>query len=225
VHLVDGRLARTSRDGARGGAAGVAQDYGDLAEGLLALYQATADPHWLELSGALLDTAVARFVRPDGGFYDTADDAEALVRRPWDPTDNVTPAGQSAIAGALLTYSALVGSDRHRAQAEAVLGVVSWLGPKQPRFLGWACAVAEAALAGPLQIAVVGEDGDGPLTAAARRVTSPGAVVVSGAPDADRSPLLAQRPLVGGAAAAYVCRGFVCDLPATTPQELAQRAQ
>ncbi|MCU1688645.1 MAG: hypothetical protein JWN20_573 [Jatrophihabitantaceae bacterium] len=225
LHLVDGRLARTSRDGQRGNAAGVAQDYGDLAEGLLALYQATAEPRWLEVAGQLLDTAVDRFDRPDGGYFDTADDADQLVRRPWDPTDNVSPSGQNALAGALLTYSALVGSDRHRELAVGVLGTVSWLGPKQPRFLGWGCAVAEAALAGPLQIAVVGEGGSGPLTAAARAITSPGAVVVSASPDAAGSPLLALRPLVGGAPAAYVCRGFVCDLPVTTPEDLRRTAK
>ena len=225
VHLVDGRLSRTSRDGRRGSAAGVAQDYGDLAEGLLVLYQATVDAQWLAVAGQLLDVAVERFARPAGGYFDTADDAEQLVRRPWDPTDNVTPAGQNALAGALLTYSALAGSDRHRALAEGVLGAVSWLGPSQPRFLGWGCAVAEAALAGPLQIAVVGEGGAGPLTAAARAITSPGAVVVSGEPDGPGSPLLALRPLVAGQPAAYACRGFVCDLPATTPEGLRRSAQ
>jgi uncharacterized protein YyaL (SSP411 family) len=34
-------------------------------------------------------------------------------------------------------------------------------------------------------------------------------------------PLLAGRPLVDGRAAAYVCRGFVCDRPSTDPAALA----
>jgi uncharacterized protein YyaL (SSP411 family) len=37
----------------------------------------------------------------------------------------------------------------------------------------------------------------------------------------DSSPLLAGRPRVGGADAAYVCRGRVCDLPVTGATELA----
>jgi uncharacterized protein YyaL (SSP411 family) len=72
--------------------------------------------------------------------------------------------------------------------------------------------VAEAALAGPLQVAVVG---GGELVGTARRGTSPGLVVVAGEPDRPGVPLLAERPLVGGQAAAYVCRGFVCDRPST----------
>jgi hypothetical protein len=46
-------------------------------------------------------------------------------------------------------------------------------------------------------------------------------VLVHGEPDAVGVPLLAGRPLVDGRAAAYVCRGFVCDRPVTTPAELA----
>jgi uncharacterized protein len=76
---------------------------------------------------------------------------------------------------------------------------------------------------GPLQVAVVGADGDpgrDELLAHARRLAAGGTVVVPGRPAAEGVPLLADRPLVDGAAAAYVCRGFVCDRPATTLEEL-----
>ena len=91
----------------------------------------------------------------------------------------------------------------------------------EPRFAGWSLAVAEAVAAGPLQVAVVG-DGPGAeaLASVARQSGSPGMVVVHGMPDAAGVPLLADRPLVEGAAAAYVCRGFVCDRPVTSPDEL-----
>jgi uncharacterized protein YyaL (SSP411 family) len=227
VHVVDGRLRRTSRDGAVGDARAVAEDYGDLAEGLLALHQATSSPRWLCEAGALLDFALAQFADGSGGFFDTGDDAEKLVRRPKDPTDNATPSGSSALAHALLTYAALTGSYEHRQAAEDALRIVSELGTRQPRFLGWALAGAEGLVAGPVQVAVVGEPDGGELTAAAWSHRPPGAVVVSGEPDADGVPLLAGRPLVQGKAAAYVCRGMLCDLPVTTADDLvrALRAQ
>jgi hypothetical protein len=78
--------------------------------------------------------------------------------------------------------------------------------------------VAEAWLAGPVQVAVVGTGAlAADLRAAAVAGVAGGAVVLAGDPDA---PLLAGRPLVGGAAAAYVCRGFVCDRPVTTVDAL-----
>ncbi len=70
-------------------------------------------------------------------------------------------------------------------------------------------------------MAVVGEgSGAQALVDRARAATSPGMVVVHGMPDAPGVPLLAERPLVAGQPAAYVCRGFVCDTPVTTPDAL-----
>ena len=221
VHVVDGRLRRTSRDGVVGAALAVAEDYGDLAEGLLALHQATGEARWLEEAGRLFDVAIARFRADDGGFFDTGDDAEALVRRPRDVTDNAAPSGSSALAGALVAYSALTGSVTHRTFAEQALGVVAETASQQPRFFGWALAAAEALVAGPLQIALVGGDRD--LETAAWAGRPGGAVVVAGDPDSAGVPLLAGRPLVGDRAAAYVCRGMVCDLPVTTAADLTAR--
>jgi uncharacterized protein YyaL (SSP411 family) len=201
-----------SRDGAVGTPAGVLEDHADVAEGLLALHQATGARRWLDLAGRLLDSAVAHFDDGNGGFYDTADDAERLVRRPQDPTDNATPSGLAALAGALTTYAALTANTAHRDVAERALGAVAPVVARFPRFAGWAAAVGEALVAGPLEVAVVGSD---ELAAVARLTTSPGAVVVCGGD----SPLLDGRP----PGAAYVCRGFVCAAPITEPAALGDR--
>jgi hypothetical protein len=203
-----------------GAAAGVLEDYGDVADGLLALHQATADPQWLTAAGELLDVGLTHFRDGQGGFYDTADDAQTLVRRPKDPTDNAAPSGTSAMIASLLAYSALTGSPAHRTAAEEALRQVAGLAVSQPRFFGWTLAAAAALADGPVQVAVVGEPEGGPLTATAWRLRPPGAVVVAGAPDATDIPLLADRPLVGGRPAAYVCRGMVCDLPVTDVADL-----
>jgi uncharacterized protein len=226
VHLIDGRLRRTSRDGVAGGAPGILEDYADLAEGLLALHQVDTSTRWLVAAGELLETALARFVEVDGDdvtVHDTADDAERLIRRPWDPTDNATPSGHSALSGALTTFGALTGSARHLESAGALLRQIAPIARQHPRFAGWSLAVGEALADGPRQIAVVGEAGAGPLTDTARRERGPGAVVVSGDPDQAGLDLLADRPLVEGRPSAYVCRGMVCDLPVTTPEELTRQ--
>jgi uncharacterized protein YyaL (SSP411 family) len=232
LHWHDGRLLRTSRGGRPGRNAAVLEDYGNVAEGLLALYSVTGDPRRVGGAGALLDVVLEHFAAPGGGFYDTADDAETLVRRPLDPTDNATPSGSSAVAGALLSYAALTGSERHRAAAEAALATVTPLIARHARFVGQAAAVGEALLAGPAEVAIVGR---GPDADALRRTawlaTSPGAVVAfpppPDHPDPDAMaahagdvPLLADRPLVDGRPAAYVCRNFTCAAPVTDPAAL-----
>jgi uncharacterized protein YyaL (SSP411 family) len=215
-----------SRNGTAGRHAGVLEDYACVAHGLLVLLSATGDPAWLSTAGSLLDEALGRFAADDGGFYDTAEDAEVLVSRPRDPSDNASPSGQSALVHALLGYAAVTGSGRHRDAAEAALRTVRTLAERVPRFAGWSLAAAEAAVTGPLEVAVVGEPADPARTAlevAARTSPSPGMVVVVGAPgsaDDTAVPLLAGRGLVGGRAAAYVCRGMVCDRPVTEAADL-----
>ncbi|MUN39913.1 thioredoxin domain-containing protein [Actinomadura litoris] len=223
VHMRDGRLVRTSRDGVAGANSGVLEDYADVAEGLLALHAVTGDAAHVRRAGGLLDTVLERFGDGSGGFYDTADDAERLFRRPQDPTDNATPSGQFAAAGALLSLAALTGSERHREAAVAALGPVGPLAGEHARFAGWGLAVAEALVTGPAEIAVVGARDDArtrDLHRAALLAVAPGAVVSVGEPGAGDVPLLEGRGLVDGAPAAYVCRGFTCRLPVTAPADL-----
>ncbi|MEN3300704.1 thioredoxin domain-containing protein [Pseudonocardia sp.] len=229
LHVVEGRVRRSSRDGTVGTAAGVLEDHAYLADALLALHQATGDPQRLAEATRILDLALARFADPDrpGTFFDTADDAEALLHRPREFTDNATPSGASALCNALLTASVLTEPEagaRYREAAEAGLATVGGIAGKHPRFAGHWLTAAEAMVSGPLQVALVGPVGDPEreaLLAQARLLAPGGAVVVPGEPDAAGVPLLAGRPLLGSRPAAYVCRGFVCDLPATTPGDLA----
>ncbi|MEV4277010.1 thioredoxin domain-containing protein [Actinoplanes xinjiangensis] len=222
-HMVDGRLRRVSRDGVVGEPAGVLEDYGCVAEAFLAVHQLTGEARWLDLARRLLDVALARFGTGQGGFYDTADDAEKLLTRPADPTDNATPSGASAICAALVAYAALTGETSYREAADAALATLGPLIEGHPRFAGYAATVAEAALAGPFEIAVATPDPADPLVEAALRDAPGGSVIVVGAPDQPGVPLLADRPLIDGAATAYVCRGFVCDRPVTTPADLRAR--
>ncbi|WP_405732006.1 thioredoxin domain-containing protein [Streptomyces sp. NBC_00028] len=226
LHLDEhARLARTSKDGHVGANAGVLEDYADVAEGFLALTSVTGEGVWLEFAGFLLDHVLARFVDPESGaLFDTASDAEQLIRRPQDPTDNAVPSGWTAAAGALLSYAAQTGAEPHRTSAERALGVVKALGPRVPRFIGWGLAVAEALLDGPREVAVVGPAINDAATKALHRAallgTAPGAVVAVGVVGSDELPLLADRPLVGGEPAAYVCRNFTCDAPTTEVERL-----
>ena len=221
-----GRLSRTSRDGHPGRNDGVLSDYGGVAEGFIALFQATGDARWLEGAGQLIDVAIDHFGDGDGGFFDTADDAQVLVRRPRDPADSAEPSGWFAIANACVSYSALTGQPSYRSVAERALGVATLAAQRSPRAAGSGLSTASALLAGPLEIAVVGEPGAAD-TAALRRIafgsTSPGAVIAVGL--GGEVPLLRDRSLVDGGAAAYVCQGFVCQRPETSAQALAQLVQ
>ena len=224
VHLVDERLRRTSRDGRVGFTPAAADDLGDLADGLLTLHQVQPGDGWLGLAADLLDTARTHHRDESGGFYDAADDAEELIMRPRSPVDGAEPAGGSALAGAFLSYGALTGDPRPFDEAAAAVGTVAHLAERDPVMVGHALSVGVALLHGPVQVAVVGEQGADDETAAlvtaSWRSTAPGRVTVDGRPDDPAQPLLADRPTVDRHAAAYVCRRFVCDAPVTSVDAL-----
>lgn len=224
LHVVDGRLRRASLGGVVGDSAAILEDHAMLSTGLLALYQLTGEAAWLTRATDLLDTALAHFADREqpGRWFDTADDAERLMLRPADPLDGATPSGASSITEALLTAAHVVDgerAERYLRAADDALRAHSVLLERAPRSAGHWLAVAEAAVRGPLQIAVACDPSWSPLLAEARRLAPGGAVVVGG--DVDSSALLAGRDRVAGADAAYVCRGQVCDLPVTTAAELA----
>ncbi len=225
LHVVDGRLRRASLGGVVGDSAAILEDYAMLATGLLSLYQLTAEQTWLDHAAELLDVAVRHFADPDrpGRWFDTADDAEQLMVRPADPVDGATPSGASSIAEALLTAAHLVDADRAGRYGEAAATTLlahSALVARAPRSAGHWLAVAEAAVRGPLQVAVAIGDPASELLALARLLAPGGTVVVGGA--VDSMSLLAGRDRVRGSDAAYICRGRVCDLPVTSAAELAE---
>ncbi|HET9173067.1 MAG TPA: thioredoxin domain-containing protein [Actinospica sp.] len=142
VHLEDGRLVRTSRDGKASENPGVLEDYGCVAEGFVSLFTATGDRAWLTRAEALLDTIREQF-RKDGGLYDTAADAAPLYFRPSDPTDNANPSGTSAAAAAFAAYAQATGSEQALHDAHAALAPARALAAQAPRFAGYGLAVAE----------------------------------------------------------------------------------
>ncbi len=227
LHVVDGRLRRASLGGVVGDSAAILEDHAMLATGLLALHQLTAEAAWLTTATELLDTALLHFADPErpGRWFDTADDAERLMLRPADPLDGATPSGASSITEALLTAAHLVDGDRTELYLRAATDALtahSMLLERAPRSAGHWLAVAEAAVRGPLQIAVACDPSKperSELLAAARRLAPGGAIVVGG--EVDSSPLLVGRDRVAAADAAYVCRGRLCDLPVTRATELA----
>lgn len=223
VHLdADGRLHRTSRDGRVGEAHGVLEDYGAFAHACVVLLAVTGDASWFELSGRLLDRLLTHFVA-EGTFFDTADDADPLVWRPRDPTDNASPSGVSLAAEALTAYAAVSGSDRHRTAAGKALAASAGLAARAPRFAGRGLAVAETVLSGPLEIAVVGGPDERPeLVRTALRHAPWGSAVVGGEPGL-AVPLMDGRDRVDRLPTAYVCHRFTCKLPVTSPDDLREQ--
>jgi hypothetical protein len=221
----DGRLRRSWKDG-RAVHGGVLEDHADLAEGLLALYMATFEERWFLAAQELAEAILVRFADPAGGWFDTAADHETLVARPKSTTDNATPSGGAMSATVLLRLAALTGDGRYRSAAEAALAAVAPLAGRYPGGFGQWLVAADLAVYPIDEVAIIGEprdQGRASLLAVVRGGFRPGVVIaVAGPATATDSavPLLRDRPSIDGQASAYVCRGFACLRPTTSPSEL-----
>jgi uncharacterized protein YyaL (SSP411 family) len=217
--------------GRRSSVVGFLEDYALLADGLLALYEATFEPRWLLEARALADAMLARFWDDAiAGFYDTAADHETLIVRPRDTGDNATPSGNSAAADVLLRLALIFDNAGYRARAETVLGDLAPFLARYPTGFGRYLAAAEFALGTPKEIALVG-DPDAPDTQALREAIArpflPNKVALLRAPGEDppaiSSPLLEARVQIDGRATAYVCENYACKLPVTSAEALREQ--
>jgi uncharacterized protein YyaL (SSP411 family) len=211
------QLNRTSRNGVAGSNWGVLDDYANVAEGLLALYQVTANERWFDLASNLLDLATKNFADGSNGYFYTDAAAPGLVQRPKSIFDNAEPSGWFALAKVLITHSALTGSTEYRALAESALAPVRKMADTSPMSIGWGLVAAQSLLCGPEQAVIIGTDTDerrDQFVREAWKSSKPGSVIVFGGPNAKTSvPLLWDRPMLGDGPTAYLCREFICEQP------------
>ncbi len=222
-----GRLLRTYRNG-QAKLLAYLEDYAFVADGLIALYEATFDRRWLTEAVSLADAMIDLFWDEGAGFfYDTGSDHESLVMRPRDIFDNAQPCGGSVASDVLLRLALITGNQDYSAKAAKPLRALSDVMGQAPAGTGHWLAALDFYVSAPKEIAVVG-----PRTSPATQQLLdaiftrylPNKVVV-GAPGSDASdeaiPLLQDRGMINGKPTAYVCRNYACQLPVTDEQALA----
>ncbi len=234
VMCPQGRLLRTYRNG-EAKLLGYLEDYSCVADGLIALYEATLDLRWLENSVAMADSMIELFWdEATGGFYDTGSDHEALVIRPRDVFDNAQPCGGSVASDILLKLAVFTGNDDYAAKAAVPLRSLHEHMARSPGGTGhwlsaldfYISAVKEVAVVGPSENAATSE-----LLDTVRRQFLPNKVLMGYDPSSLEStgpaglnlggyPLLEGRGMVNGQPTAYVCQNYVCQLPVTEPGPL-----
>ena len=223
----DGRLLRSWKDG-RAQHAAVLEDHAHLADGLLALYEATFEERFFVAARELADLVLAHFRADDGGFCDTADDAEPLVARPRSLQDNALPSGGAMATVVLLRLAALTGEGRYRSAAEARAGSD---GGHRRRSTRQASPSGSSPRSWPARPSTRSPSSATSMPRTlercwpqVRRAYRPGLVLaVSADPESSAVPLLHGRTRLDGRATAYVCRGFACQQPVTDPVALAEQ--
>jgi uncharacterized protein len=223
----DGRLLRAWRQGRTSGPA-YADDHGLLAGACLDLYETTFDVRWFEEARRLADELMRLFRDPEGGFFQTGSDAEALVIRPTEMIDNAVPSGNSVAAEVLQRLSLLTGEAEYEAAALSALRPVRDLMARAPTGFGHALSALDLYLTPSKEVAIVGDPTDQRTRSLIEAVWGrylPNVVLAVASPGdeiaAKAVPLLVGREPVDGRPAAYVCERFACRMPVTEPEALA----
>src|SRR5262249_27205682 len=138
----DGRLLRSYKDGdARFN--GYLEDYANLIDGLLEIYQTTFESRYFSTALALAEVVMTHFAAPGGGFYDTSDDHEALIARPRNVQDNAVPSGNSMMAKVLVELGAFTGDNRFETAARGIVRTVAAATQQYPTAFGEALNAAD----------------------------------------------------------------------------------
>jgi hypothetical protein len=190
-----------------------AHDHAALVDAFTRLAELTGEARWIEAATGTADALIDLFWdEENGGVYTTGADAEKLITRPKDITDNATPSAQSLTAVGLLRLAALTGHQEYADRAHATLRLVGEPSGRHPTAFGHALAAVDMHAGGIDEVVIVGERAD--LVAAVHSRYLPNAVLAWGEPY--ESPLWEGRD----EGQAYVCRDFSCRLPATSVESL-----
>ena len=218
----EGRLLHSWKDG-QARIPGMLEDYAYYGLGLVELYRATGDRDHLEWARELLEVILSQFAdETNGGFFDTAADGESLIVRPKSLFDASVPSGNGAAAQLCWLLGRYYGRTEWEQRALDTLAIAERGVGVSPTGFGSMLLVAEHALAARRELVTVGAaEARAPLDREAFDRFDPHLLF---APTAQPTglPHFEGRD-DGGAAAAYLCRDMVCNLPVHTAEEL--RAQ
>jgi len=194
---------------------GYLEDYANLADGLIELYQVSGEEKYLAEAKLLADAMISEFWDAEnGGFFFTSNDHEELIVRNKDFFDNATPSGNSAAADVLLRLSKFYGEEKYERFATTVLRLAASQLKRYPQGFGRTLAAMEFYNARIKEIVIVGDRGN-ELESAVSRMFLPNAVIALVSKPISGLPLTADKAPIDNQATAFVCENFVCQRPVT----------
>jgi uncharacterized protein len=225
----DGRLLHRLR-GADAGIPGFLEDYAFVVWGLIDLYEATFETTYLRHAVDLTDDMLELFHdETDGGLYFTAADAEELIVRVKEAHDGALPSGNAVAACNLLRLARMTGRIEYEKRAELIIEAFGAQVERHPTGHTVMLTALHFAQSPGHEIVLTGPDRQSvaDMARALRTRWLPQSVFLfrggerTGEID-ELAPFVSSYRPVDGKAAAYVCRGFACELPVTSVDEMIQ---
>ncbi len=204
---------------------GLASDFAAMIRAALALFEATAEPAYLDRALAWQRAFDRHYAHPGtGGYYLTADDAEGLIVRPDTTYDEAIPNPNSLAAQNLVRLAALTGDPAWRERTDRLFDgllpiAVPNLFPHQSLLNALDLRLRAA------EIVIVREEAhNGPLFVAAQHIPFDERIILRVTKADDLSPSHPARDKIAAVSgsAAFVCVDARCSLPVTDPDQIAE---
>ncbi|MEO8885880.1 MAG: thioredoxin domain-containing protein [Mucilaginibacter sp.] len=186
-------------------------DYANVIDGFIALYEITFDEQWLHHAKQLADTAIAHYYdKANGLFFYTADDDEQLIARKSEIMDSVTPASNSAMARNLKKLGLLFDNDEYtEITAQLLRNVLPSMAKYAPSYSNWAMLLLDE-VTGINEVAITGTDFEKYRIEIEKKYI-PNKIMLGG--KSGSLPLLLNR--FGSTTQIFVCKNKTCGLPVT----------
>lgn len=222
--LVGDRLFHIWQNG-RARIGGYVEDYANVIDGLLALYQVDFSLEWLDTALQLTEIMLEKFGDEQSGLlFDSSSEHEPLVSRARDLQDGATPSGNAVAAEVLIKLGRLTSNRDLERRGGAMLTYLVRPMAEQPLGFGRALVALDTFLSVAREVVVAGprqSDVSQEFLAILGRLYQPHMLVGLAEPHetelAARLPFLQDRVMRDGKVAAYVCEHFACLAPVTDP--------
>jgi uncharacterized protein YyaL (SSP411 family) len=209
----DGRLLATCKDG-RAHLNAYLDDYVYLADAILELQQVRFRADELAFARELLDVTLAHFEDPQGGFFFTSDDHEALIHRMKAYGDDAIPSGNGIAAFVLQRMGYLLGETRYLTAADRAVRASWQMLERYPTAATTMLNALDELLTPPQIVILRGERKElGDAQRELAKVYGPHRLVLSVPANATDLPAALAEKKPGEGLVAYVCNGSVCSAP------------
>jgi uncharacterized protein YyaL (SSP411 family) len=190
-------------------------DYANVVDALIALYEVTFDEQWLIQAKSLAVKAIAQYYDPEKGiFYFTAGDDEQLIARKSEIMDGVIPASNSVMARNLKKLGLLFDSENYQAiSAQLLRNIVPHLARYGSSYSNWIMLLIEEVF-GTYEIAITGDDFEARRTEIENNYI-PNKIMLGGKKGS--LPLLQDK--FGAVTQIFICKDKTCGLPITDAKD------
>jgi uncharacterized protein YyaL (SSP411 family) len=202
-----GRLSRIYKS--KDAAVVFLDDYANVIDAFIALYEVTFDEEWLHTARKLTDQAIAHYYEEKKGvFFFTADDDEQLIARKSEIMDSVMPASNSVMANNLKKLGLLFDDARYEGiSAQLLRNVVPQIAKYGSSYSNW-CMLLLNEVFGVYEVAITG-DGADEMRYELEKNYIPNKIILGGKKGS--LPLLPGK--FGSTTRIYVCKDKTCGLP------------